>query len=183
MREQFLRPLDPESIKSLEDLNVRFHTWVETEYHRTPHRGLNGKTPLESWLEKAKYIIRMDSTIDLDEVFFHETSRKVYKDSTFTLEGVLYEVPSILATKRISIRYDVFLPAKRPFIYFQGKSYGEARIVDTYANSKVKRSDIIKGDLTLLDNEPENNKTHLHVIQASLSASKIDLSEGRKSDE
>jgi hypothetical protein len=42
---------------------------LETEYHRTPYRGLNGATPLEMWLEKARHIIPMDPGIDLDEIF------------------------------------------------------------------------------------------------------------------
>ena len=35
--DQFIRPLDKESIRGLGDLNARFHTWLESEYHRTPH--------------------------------------------------------------------------------------------------------------------------------------------------
>lgn len=37
IRDGFLRPLDKESVRSLADLNARFHTWLETEYHRSPH--------------------------------------------------------------------------------------------------------------------------------------------------
>ena len=80
LREQFLRPLDKESIRGLGDLNMRFRTWLESEYHRTPHRGLGGKTPLDAWLEKSRYIVHMEPSIDLEEAFLHEESRKVYKD-------------------------------------------------------------------------------------------------------
>ena len=55
VREQFLRPLDVEGLKNLEDLEVRFHSWLEREYHRSPHRGLGGQTPLEAWVQKARF--------------------------------------------------------------------------------------------------------------------------------
>ncbi len=48
VRDQFLRPLDKPSVRSLADLNTRFHTWLESEYHRAPHRGLGGRSPLEA---------------------------------------------------------------------------------------------------------------------------------------
>jgi transposase len=48
VRDQFLRPLDKDSVRSLADLNARFHTWLESEYHRSPHRGLGGQSPLEA---------------------------------------------------------------------------------------------------------------------------------------
>jgi putative transposase len=100
-RDQFLRPLDKESIKSLADLNARYHTWIESEYHRNPHRGLRGKTPMDVWLENAHHIIQMDPTVNLDEIFMHEVKRIVYKDCSFTLYGVLYEVPSVLRNKSL----------------------------------------------------------------------------------
>ena len=82
VRQQFLSILDCESLASLQDLDVRFHTWLESEYHRSPHRGLGGRTPLELWLEKAHLIIPIDPTVNLDELLKHEDIRKVHKDST-----------------------------------------------------------------------------------------------------
>ena len=68
---------------------MRFHSWLESEYHLNPHQGLNGKTPLEAWVENANRIIAVDPGIDYIRIFYHEVSRKVHKDSTITL----YEVP------------------------------------------------------------------------------------------
>jgi transposase InsO family protein len=60
VRKQFLRPLDEKSITGLADLNIRFRTcpghnptglllgyatWLESEYHRSPHKGIEGKSP------------------------------------------------------------------------------------------------------------------------------------------
>lgn len=188
VRDQFLRPLDKESIRGLGDLNTRFRTWLESEYHRTPHRGLGGKTPLDAWLEKSRYIVHMDHTIDLEQAFLHEDSRKVYKDSTLTLAGTLYEVPSCLIGKRVKLFYDPTMPVKRFEVLYEGKSYGQARIVDSYANTKVKRNATSNGSLDIQDDPPEqaaasrrpdSPNTPMGPAQRVLAASSIDVSTRR----
>ena len=139
IRDQFLRPLDKSSIRSLADLNARFHTWLESEYHRSPHRGLGGRSPLDAWLEKAHHIIHLDPTVDLDEVFRHEIRRRVYGDCTFTLDGVLYEVPAVLKGRIIKVRFNPFVNVRTLELIYDNRSYGQARVVDSYANTRVKR--------------------------------------------
>lgn len=174
LRDQFLRPLNQESIKSMADLNMRLHTWLETEYHRNPHHGLNNKTPLDVWLEKCKYIITLDPTVNLDEVFLHETRRKVYKDNTFTLYGTLYEVPVTLAGNTVRLLYDPFLPVLRPQVWLEGVFQGEARIVDSYANTKVVRNKTTHGGcLPSADGSETVETTGNHQVSAALAASII----------
>lgn len=180
VRQQFLAVLDVEELRSLEDLNMRFHTWLESEYHRSPHRGLNGITPLEAWLTKSRHIVAFDATVDLDEAFRHEASRKVHRDSTITLDGVLFEVPSTLIGERVVLRYDPMHPARRRrlFVYLDGQFIAEARLVDSYANAKVRR-----GDLQLEQTAEVNQDTQQDSAgaddggptNASLSASRVDL--------
>ena len=141
VRDQFTRPLDVEEVKNIEDLNARFHTWLECEYHRTPHRSLKEHiTPLDEWIAKAHHIKPFKAGVDIDKIFLHMLSRKVYKDSTFTLNGILFEAPAILANKRINIYFDPHPPINRVFVRYEGKDYGDARLVDSYANTKVKRN-------------------------------------------
>jgi putative transposase len=148
VRDQFTRPLDMNTIKDIDDLNARFNTWLECEYHRSPHRGLlEYLTPLDAWVAKAHHIKPMPASVDLDRIFLHLLSRKVYKDSTFTLRGTLFETPSILSGKRINILFDPHPPITRVLLTFGGKEYGYAKVVDTYANSKVKRGYSKSGDL------------------------------------
>ncbi|RKX80659.1 MAG: hypothetical protein DRP60_02650 [Spirochaetes bacterium] len=148
VRDQFLRPLDISSVKNLDDLNARFNTWLECEYHRSPHRGLQEYiTPLDAWIAKAHHIKPVAPGIDLDRIFLHFLTRKVYKDSTFTLGGTLFEAPAILSGKRINILFDPTVPIKRVLVSCGGKEYGEAREVDTYANTRVKRGYSRKGYL------------------------------------
>lgn len=167
VREMFLRPLDEKSIKSIEDLNARFHTWLESEYHRSPHRGLDGSTPLEAWLAKAKHIITVDPTVDLDDIFFHQITRKVHKDSTITVNGTLYEVPSILIGRTVKVRFDPRIPNAPRYVFCDAIGHGEARVVDTYANTKVSRSHPDRDHL-------EHNAESRHAnITASLNASRF----------
>ena len=179
VRDQFLRPLNRESIRSLADLNARFHTWLESEYHRNPHRGLGKKTPLEVWLEKAHHIIRMDPTVDLDEIFKHEIRRRVYNDCTFTMDGILYEVPSVLKGKNIKVRYNPFQASRRLEIFYEKKSYGEANVVDAYANTRVKRTSSNDQDSGVSTQEKKAGRpfksSSPSPTRAALSASKLDL--------
>jgi len=149
---------------------------------------LGGKTPLDAWLEKAKYIVHMDPSIDLEQVFLHEESRKVYKDSTLTLNGTLYEVSPILIGKRVKVLFDPGKPAGRIQVWYEGQSCGDARIVDSYANTRVKRNATSNGSLNIKDDPPENllpdpksntPKPPKSPVQAALSASQIDLMSGK----
>lgn len=182
LRDGFLRPLDKESIRSLADLNARFHSWLESEYHRSPHRGLGKKTPLDVWLEKAHHIIHMDPTVDLDEIFKHEIRRRVYTDCTFTLDGILYEAPSVLKGKNIKVRYNPFLPARKLELIYEKRCYGEAQVVDTYANARVKRIRSNDQDSGVSERQQKAGRPPIHPVpsptRAALSASKLKWDQG-----
>jgi putative transposase len=155
---------------------VKFHSWLESEYHRSPHRGLGGKTPLEAWMEKAHLIIPIDPTVDLEAVFLHQVSRRVHKDSTITVEGALFEVPCTLIGERITLHYDPQLAAqrRRPRIFHGGECLGEARLVDSYANAHVRRGDL-QGEVELTDESPcEHPQGEPRgPVDASLAASRL----------
>lgn len=181
VRDQFLRPLDKASVRSLADLNTRFRTWLESEYHRSPHRGLGGQTPLEAWLERAHHIIRLDPTVDLDAVFRHELRRRVYGDCTFTLDGILYEVPGVLKNKIIKVRFNPFQVPRSLELLYEGRSYGQAHVVDTYANTRVKRDRRDDPEAGLNARVPAGRPVKRPVgspTQATLAASRLDLSQG-----
>ena len=177
-REQFFRPLDTKDLNGIGELDRLFHSWLESEYHRSPHRGLNGKTPLEAWIEKAHHIIPMESMIDLTDAFFHECSRKVYKDSTITIDGVLFEVPGVLIGERIKLRYDPHVPTekRRLKVFHQGQYVGSARLVDSYANTRVRRGDLKHGvqitDTACIEQHSEQPR---RSVDNSLSASRLQL--------
>ena len=146
VRQSFLRLIDEDEIQSLQQLNALFSTWLETEYHRKIHSSL-GVTPLDAWLSKCERIKRMDPFIDIDQMFLHQTTRRVYKDSIVSVYGVAFEVPSVLIGRRVTITFDPRPPISRITVKYDGKDYGEAKPVDLYANTKVKRNKDFTGEI------------------------------------
>ncbi|MGH7261370.1 MAG: helix-turn-helix domain-containing protein [Nitrospiraceae bacterium] len=140
LRAQLLTRLTPEDTRRLEALNRRLWAWVEGEYHHTPHRSLEGQTPLERWASHADEVHFPDPTLDLDEVFLFEAKRKVQKDRTVSLNGVVYEVDAALVGQNVILRYDPAAPPGRSIEVWHPQQPGAlARPLDTYANCFVKR--------------------------------------------
>lgn len=140
VRAQLLTRLTAEDTASLTALNRRLAAWIEGEYHHTPHRGLAGLTPLEQWAQSAEGVRFPEPTLDLDDLFLFEAKRKVQKDRTVSLNGVVYEVDAALVGETVLLRFEPGAPAERPLqVCHQGRPSGLARVVQTYANCFVKR--------------------------------------------
>jgi len=140
VRMRFLPTLGPADLASLDALNRRFWAWVEGEYHRAPHRGLDGVTPLDAWAMRSGDVREPGSGLDLVEMCLLEVKRKVHKDRTLSLDGVVYEVSAELVGEMVTVRFD---PAKKGApvdIWLAGKKVQSARVVDAYANCFVKRN-------------------------------------------
>jgi len=140
LRAQLLTRLSGEDTGSLTALNRRLAAWIEGEYHHSPHRGLGGLTPLEQWAQSAEGVRFAEPTLDLGELFLFEAKRKVQKDRTVSLNGVVYEVDAALVGETVTLRFDPAAPPQRPLqVCHQGRPSGLARVVETYANCFVKR--------------------------------------------
>src|SRR5262249_53585611 len=66
--------------------------------------------------------------------------RRVHKDRTVSLDGLLYEVDAALVGQVVVLRFD---PAGRGApvdVWHAGKKVHTARLVDAYANCFVKRN-------------------------------------------
>ncbi|RXM22137.1 hypothetical protein EO238_25415, partial [Citrobacter sp. AAK_AS5] len=91
-------------LASLDALNHKLWAFVEGEYHRTPHRGLEGETPLDRWAALADEVRYLGA--DIDELFLQEAKRKVARDRTVSLDGAVYEVDAALVGEAVTLRYD-----------------------------------------------------------------------------
>jgi putative transposase len=141
VRGQLLTRLAPEDTASLAALNRRLAAWIEGEYHMSPHRGLDGATPLERWAESAAGVRYPEPGLDLDDLFLYEAKRKVQKDRTVSLNGVLYEVDAALVGETLTLRFDPAAPPQRPVqVCHRGQVVGLARVLEPYANCFVKRN-------------------------------------------
>jgi transposase InsO family protein len=140
VRAQFLNRLSADDTASLEALNRRLWAYIEGEYHHTPHRGLDGKTPLEQWALVGDQVRFLESTCDLDELFLFEAKRRVMNDRTVSLNGRVYEVDAVLVGETVTLRYDPAVPPTRPIaVVHQGRPAGQATLLDAYANTTVRR--------------------------------------------
>ncbi|MCK5675107.1 MAG: Mu transposase C-terminal domain-containing protein, partial [Spirochaetales bacterium] len=104
-------------------------------------------------------IKRMDPFIDIDEMFLHKTDRRVYKDSIVSIDGIAFEVPSVLIGNRVDITYDPRPPLNRITVKYDRKDYGEARPVDLYANTRIKRNKNFTGEIESIQLENNQDKS------------------------
>jgi transposase InsO family protein len=130
VRMRFMPLLTAEDLVSIDALNDKFHTWLENDYQRKPHSGLGGRTPRECFLEQTQNITLATSLADFNEKFMIRIRRSIKKDSTISLNKVLYEADMSLAGMRnIEVRYD---PGdadnpKELFLFDVDKPIGTAR--------------------------------------------------------
>lgn len=163
-RAQLLTRLTDDDTQNLEHLNRRLQTWIEGEYHHTPHRGLDGQTPLERWASVAGDVRYPEPQLDLDDLFLFETTRKVNNDRTVSLNGKLFEVDATLVGERVTLRYNPVKPDGRIHVVHEGKFIELARQVDVYANCFVKRhrrSGVIDSDTPAPAQEPSLSMSSL----------------------
>ena len=73
VRAAWLSRLQTDATTSLEALNRSLWAWVEGEYHQAPHRGLDGRTPLDQWALAGHSVRYPDPTTDLDDLLLFRT--------------------------------------------------------------------------------------------------------------
>lgn len=144
VRMQLLPTLVRADLASLEALNRRLWAWVEGEYHMSPHRGLAQQTPLDRWAMAAHDVHLVGPECDLEELFLFEQKRRVQKDRTVSLLGVVYEVDASLVGSTVTLRFDPSRLGRPIDVYFEGRKIEQARRVDVYANCFVRRDHTTK---------------------------------------
>ena len=138
VRLQFLPMLSEKEMMSLKTINRALWTYVEREYHRSPHRSL-GETPLDRWARVGQKVRYPDPGDDLDDLFLFESKRKVQKDRTVSLNGMAYEIEASLVGETVTLRYNPADQGKEIKVSHNGRFVQKAKLVDIYANCFVKR--------------------------------------------
>jgi hypothetical protein len=140
LRSQFLSELDERRITDLRDLNARLWAWLEQVYHRTPHGGLAGITPLARYQRDLPKIRTLGTKASqLDALFHHRIKRFVRKDGTVSYLGHRFEVPYELSGQTIKLVVDPHAQRVVGVEDEAGVSLGEATPLDAIANIKRKR--------------------------------------------
>jgi hypothetical protein len=132
--------LDPRRITSLADLNSRLWAWVETVYHRTPHAGLDGQTPLARYQQDlARIRLLGPLATKLDALFWHRVARHVRRDGTVSYEGRLFEVPYELSGRTVQLVVDPHAGVVLGVEDDAGNDLGRATALDAAANAHRRR--------------------------------------------
>mgnify|MGYP003339300493 FL=1 len=140
VRAQLIATLRAEDTACLKALNRRLWAYVEGEYHRAPHRSLGAETPLERWAKVGQEVHYPDAALDLDALFLFEVTRRVQRDRTVSLNGIVYEVDAALIGEKVTLRYDPSAPPGRPIeVWHEHRRLADATPLDAYANCFVKR--------------------------------------------
>lgn len=147
VRRQLLGTLAEQDLASLEALNRRLWAWVEGEYHQAPHRSLDGQTPMDRWAQVSDEVRLPGNDVDLAALFLFEEKRKVHKDRTVSLRGVVYEIDATLVGETVTLRFDPSRLGKPVEVWFKGRKVALAKQVDAYANCFVKRDNEVRANL------------------------------------
>ena len=95
---------------------------------------------MEQWTLCAQDVSFPEPGMDLDDLFLFECMRKVQKDRTVSLNGVVYEVDAALVGEKVTLRFDPGAAPERPIqVCHKGKTIEQAKPVQLYANCFVKR--------------------------------------------
>ena len=139
-RDHFLSELEVSRLNDLDDLNARLWAWIEQVYHRRPHGGLDGQTPLERYQQDLPNLRLLGrKAARLDELFHHRVARKVRKDGTVAYQGRDFEVPYELSGQTVQLVVDPHTATVVGVEDAAGQSLGAATPLDATANVHRRR--------------------------------------------
>lgn len=134
-RDRFL--VQHKTFESLDQLNQLTHQWVEQEYNRQPHSGIQ-MIPIDRFnldINRIEYLTDDQYTA---EVFFVEETRKVSKTNVFSINNQRFECPVDLREQKVQVRFD--RPRRDRFVvYFNDQRMGEATPLNVHQNAKLSR--------------------------------------------
>lgn len=142
VRMRFLSSLDINSIDSLDKLNTLYFQWLESDYKKKAHTGLNGLSPHDVLMSQLGNLKMITDYRQLNESFLYRISRKVQHDATIHIANILYETEPHFSGKRLEVRYDpewVGDDTVRLPLFMDGKKVGEAWMVRFHDNAHAKR--------------------------------------------
>jgi putative transposase len=124
---------------SLDKLNEALNRWLDEQYNVSVHSSTK-QTPLNRYLKHA-HLLR-EAPRDLNDYFRIRTTRKVDRDRTVSLNGMLYEAPIPLIDKTITLLYHDGDPA-RIEAFHEGLSHGMLVPLDMKINCRIRRENNI----------------------------------------
>lgn len=130
VRQSFLTELIHEKVDHLHQLNSKFWAWLEQEYHLNIHSSTN-EPPLSRWRNNVAPFLNKIEEQQLQAIFLWRQNRKVSKLGLVSLQGIEFEVSSILVGKTVQVKYNHF-DLSQVFIYLEGRFIQKAQPTKVY---------------------------------------------------
>lgn len=111
VREKFLAALNTADF-SIGQLNECFQQWLDKDYHKARHAGIE-ECPLDRYFNNAsKNKIKTISRHELDNAFLNKIKRRVRNDATVAINKKFYEVPAAYIGKQIELCFPIDNPGE-----------------------------------------------------------------------
>lgn len=146
IRSQLLSVVD-EGV-SLKELNQALWDWVDNDYHQRIHSSTK-EAPLARYL-KHIHLIR-EAPKDMEDYFRKRITRRVHKDRTVSLNSRLFEAPTGLIGKIVTLLFHEHDPL-RVEVLLGSTSYGFLVPLDLHINCRIRR------DHSTTEIVPKNNE-------------------------
>ncbi len=157
VRSAFVPHLSEQHLSELAGLNRVFWAWLEAEYHQTSHRGIEGRTPIERFLDDAEKL--RPAPEDLERLMRMQVTRRVGRDRTVRLESRLYEAPDGFSGEKIEVLYDPYEPTRPVHMRRRGEEQEHRlRLLDPETNARLVRVP------REVEPEPEPPKTGINYL-------------------
>ncbi|MFR1708890.1 MAG: DDE-type integrase/transposase/recombinase [Clostridium sp.] len=105
LQDQWMNVINWNDFSSLEELNKSLFKYVEEGYNSKIHSSINEK-PIDKFIRHIDLIKFIPTKQEIDYIFLYRITRKVKKDSTVSIQNILFEVPQKYVGDTINIRYD-----------------------------------------------------------------------------
>lgn len=142
-----------EDANDIDELNARLRHWIDTVYHVRTHSSTAAK-PLERYLAHL-HALRA-APRDLQEYFRVPANRKVDKDRTISLNGRVFEAPTGLIGRTVTLLYHKQDPLTVE-VFLDECSWGFLTPLDPQVNGRVRRTAKQHVELDALDQGDEQS--------------------------
>ncbi len=132
VRESFLSTFKGEDLVAL---NQAFTQWVDTWYHNRIHSSTDQR-PIERFAAGIECI--RSAPRNLEDHFRKTARRRVERDRAVVFQNRLYEAPTSLIGKRVSLLSHDHDPHRIEIVY-EGRSHGFLIPTDLVVNTRVRR--------------------------------------------
>lgn len=137
VRSSFYPLLKESPVHSLDELNSRFQSWLELNYHQRVHSSLNC-TPLEKFTSQPDNLRLISNPDDIQPFFWPRVERKVLADATISVNKIIYEVPPIFVGQKLDLRFNPDC-SDSVFAFKNGKQFLVLKKANLSANAHAKR--------------------------------------------